>query len=309
MNYITSDNFQLRDSAVALGKFEGIHRGHQLLLSEIKEQKKNQLQSVVFTFDMPPSSALTGDHTYQQLFSKEERHLILERMGMDVLIEYPFTREFASLSPEEFVRDILVGKTGAKVVVVGTDFRFGKKRSGGIDDLKHLSDALGYKLIVKEKLQENHADISSSRIRELLEKGKMEEVLGLLGRPYSVTGTVVHGKALGRTIQIPTVNQLVDHNKLTPPDGVYVSGIRIGEEYFYGITNVGVKPTVESDKIKGVETYIFDFDRDVYGKSIEVYFLHYCRPEMKFSSVGLLKEQMEKDIAYAKQYVQGYRLC
>ncbi len=307
MNYITSEDFSLKHSAVALGKFEGIHRGHQLLLSEIKKQETKHMNSVVFTFDMPPGSALSGDHAFRQIYTKDERHTILKNLGMDVLIEYPFTREFASLSPEAFIKDILVGKVGAEVVVVGTDFRFGKKRSGGISDLKRLSDSLGYQLIVKEKLQEDREDISSSRIRSLLAEGKMEEVLKLLGRPYSIAGKVVHGRALGRTIQIPTVNQRIDPVKLTPPNGVYVSCVHLEDELFYGITNIGVKPTIEGESEKGVETYIFDFDRDVYGKEITVDFLHYCRPEMRFDSVGMLKEQMLRDITYGKEYIKGVK--
>lgn len=307
MNYITNDDFHLKDSAVALGKFEGIHRGHCLLLDEIRQQKKNHLQSVVFTFNMPPRSALTGDRNYQQIFTKEERHIILEKMGMDVLIEYPFTKEFAALSPEDFIRNILVGKAGARVVVVGTDFRFGRKRSGSVKDLERLSGVLGYELIVKEKLQDHHEDISSSRIRRLLETGSMEEVNSLLGRPYSITGSVVHGNALGRRINIPTANLLADPGKLIPPNGVYVSRVSIGEDCYCGITNVGVKPTVDTSRIKGVETYLFDFDRDIYDEIIEVDLLHYCRPEMKFESVELLKAQMQKDISFGRHYLEGVK--
>lgn len=307
MNYITSSNFKLYDSAVALGKFEGVHRGHQLLLNEINKHKNNQLQSVVFTFNMPPRLALGRETAYQQIFTREERHDILEKMGINVLIEYPFTKEFASLSPDEFVKDILVRKAGARVVVVGTDFRFGKKRSGGIKDLMRLSKPLGYKLIVKDKLQEGNVDISSSRIRSLLESGSMEEAAGLLGRPYCVRGTVVHGKALGRTIEIPTVNLLAEKGKLTPPNGVYVSKIHIGDETHFGITNVGVKPTVEDHPVKGIETYIFDFDQDVYDRDIEVELLHFCRPEIKFQSIKLLKAQMQKDISFGKQYIKGVK--
>ncbi|MBQ9156014.1 MAG: bifunctional riboflavin kinase/FAD synthetase [Eubacterium sp.] len=308
MQYITSSDFHLTDTAVALGKFEGIHRGHQLLLHEIIRQEDRQLKSVVFTFDMPPRFALSGDMGYQQLFTKEERHTILERMGIDVLIEYPFTRDFAALSPEEFVRDILVGKAGAKVVVVGTDFRFGKKRSGGVEDLERYSRDLGYELIVIDKLKEDHKDISSSRIRDLLMEGKMEDVTHLLGRGFSLAGPVIHGKALGRTINIPTANQQPEEGKLTPPNGVYVSRVHLGDEVCYGITNVGVKPTVDDSCKKGVETYIFDFDRDVYDQFIEVELLHYCRPEMRFESVDALKEQMQMDIQFGKSYVKGVDL-
>lgn len=306
MKYIKSEDFHLENTAVALGKFEGIHRGHQLLLDEIIKQKKNGLQSVVFTFDMPPRSVLKGERDYQQIYTKEERHQLLKRQNIDILIEHPFTREFASLEPEEFVRHVLLEKAGAKAVVVGTDFRFGRKRSGDINVLKELSETFGFKLIVIDKLKVDQEDVSSTRIRNFLEHGQMEEAERLLGRPYSIVGTVVHGKALGRTIQIPTVNQITDHTKLIPPNGVYVSKVHVDGETFYGITNIGVKPTVEEHAIKGIETNIFNFDQDIYGKIIEVELLHYHRPEMRFASVNELRACMTDDISYAKDYIRQF---
>lgn len=309
MKYIKDPEFQLENTAVALGKFEGLHRGHQLLFHEIKKQKKAGLQSVVFTFDMPPRSALEGDTAYQQIYTKEERRILLEELQIDILVEHPFTKEFASQTPEEFVRDVLVGKAGAKVVVVGKDFRFGKKRSGDTAVLQKLASKYGYQLIVIEKLQMDHQDVSSTRIRAYLEKGEMEKAAELLGRPYTIVGEVVHGKALGRTIQIPTANQIANKNKLMPPNGVYVSRIKIkGEEKeFYGITNVGVKPTVEEHAVKGIETNILDFDKNIYGQKIAVELLHYKRPEMHFASVDELRHQMEQDVAFAVQYAQKNR--
>lgn len=306
MKYIKSEEFHFENTAVALGKFEGIHRGHQLLLDEIIKQKQNGLQSVVFTFDMPPRSVLKGERDYQQIYTKEERHLLLERQDIDILIEHPFTREFASLEPEDFVRHVLLEKTGAKAVVVGTDFRFGRKRSGDIHVLQKMAESCGFQLIVVDKLQMDHEDVSSTRIRNLLKEGQMEEAEKLLGRPYSVVGTVVHGKALGRTIQIPTVNQIVEQEKLVPPNGVYVSRVHVDGEIFYGITNIGVKPTVENHGVKGIETNIFHFDQDIYGKTIEVELLHYHRPEMRFSSVNELRACMTDDISYAKDYIRQF---
>ena len=222
------------------------------------------------------------------------------------MIEHPFTKEFAAQTPEEFVRNVLVEKAGAKKIVVGKDFRFGKKRSGDVNLLKELAPKYGYELIVIEKLQMRHKDVSSTRIRAHLEKGEMEEAKQLLGRPYAVIGEVVHGKALGRTIQIPTANQIADKNKLMPPNGVYISRIFIyGEkDFYYGITNVGVKPTVEEHAAKDVETNIVDFNRDIYGKVIRVELLHYRRPEMQFDSLDDLRKQMEKDVNAAVQYAQ-----
>ena len=306
MEYINSPDFKLENTAIALGKFEGLHRGHQLLLDEIQKQKNKGLKSAVFTFDMPPKSALSGDRGYEQIQTKEERKQILARRGIDILIEHPFTKEFSSLSPEDFIRKVLVEKAGAKAVVVGTDFRFGKKRSGGIEHLKALSKELGYELIVLHKLTDEEGDISSTRIRELIASGDMEKAGELLGRPCFLMGKVIHGKELGRTIQIPTVNQKVPPNKLTPPNGVYVSRIRVRGKSYYGITNIGVKPTVENEHVKGIETNIFDFSENIYDETIVVELLHYKRPEQKFSSVEELKNHMMDDIAFAKEYIRHF---
>ena len=174
MEYITSSDFHFKDTAVALGKFEGIHRGHQLLMDEVKKQELHGLRSVVFTFDRPTRLTLTGDTEYKQIYTKKERREILEKRGIDILIEHPFTKEFAALTPDRFIREVLVEKVGAKVIVVGTDFHFGKNRSGSITDLEKLEEECGYHLIVVEKLQLNGKDISSTRIRASLEKGAME---------------------------------------------------------------------------------------------------------------------------------------
>ena len=307
MEYITSSDFHFKNTAVALGKFEGIHRGHQLLMDEVKKQELHGLQSVVFTFDCPTRLTLTGDTKYKQIYTKEERKTILEKRGINILIEHPFTKEFAALTPERFIREVLVEKVGAKVIVVGTDFHFGKNRSGSILDLEKLEEECGYHLIVVEKLQLDGKDISSTRIRASLEKGDMEEASALLGRNYSVSGEIVHGNALGRTIQVPTINQKVPSFKLLPPNGVYVSKIHWNDEVYYGITNIGTKPTVNDTSEKTVETNIFDFDKDVYGEKMVVELLHYHRKESRFSSVEALQTQLFKDIEFGKQFVAKIR--
>ncbi len=307
MQYITEEEFHINHSAVALGKFEGIHRGHQLLLNAIRHPDNTELQSVVFTFSTPPAVLLKHAEGYQTIYTKEERHEILEQLGMDVLIEYPFTREFAAQTPEEFIKNILVKKVGAKLIVVGEDFHFGKKRSGSVRDLEAYAGECGYELRVIPKLQMEGEDVSSTRIRRCLAAGQMEKASMLLGRPYSITGTVVHGKALGRTIQIPTINQIVEDNKLAPPNGVYVSRVILPDDsqVHYGITNVGVKPTIEQNLKKGVETNIFDYEGDLYDQNVRVELLHYRRPEMKFDSIEALTAQMQSDIAYGKEYAAG----
>lgn len=303
MEYINHTEYQLKNTAVALGKFEGIHLGHQLLIDKVLAQKEKGYRSVVFTFDRPPASVIKGDSMIQQIYTKEERRALLSNMGLDVMIEHPFTREFMNLTPEEFIRDILVDKVGAKVIVVGKDFRFAKNRSGDVNMLEDLSEELGYELIVFDKLAIDGHVVSSTRIRDLLDHANMEEAETLLGRPYTVIGEVVKGNQLGRAVLgIPTANQIVPSGKMIPPHGVYVSRIFIDDKEYHGITNVGVKPTVEDKKIKGVETNIFDFDEDIYGKTIKVELLHFCRNEMKFGSLQELIIQMNKDICFAKQY-------
>ena len=275
-------------------------------MDEVKKQELHGLQSVVFTFDRPTRLTLTGDTKYKQIYTKEERKTILEKRGINILIEHPFTKEFAALTPERFIREVLVEKVGAKVIVVGTDFHFGKNRSGSILDLENLEEC-GYHLIVVEKLQLDGKDISSTRIRASLEKGDMEEASALLGRNYSVSGEIIHGNALGRTIQVPTINQKVPSFKLLPPNGVYVSKIHWNDEVYYGITNIGTKPTVNDTNEKTVETNIFDFDKDVYGEKMVVELLHYHRKESRFSSVEALQTQLFKDIEFGKQFVAKIR--
>ncbi len=302
MQYITSSEFQIQNTAVALGKFEGIHLGHQLLINEVKKQRENGLNSAIFTFDMPPKAVLHDDMRYSQIYTKIERKRILERQGIDILIEHPFTKEFAALSPEEFIRDVLIKKADVKAVVVGSDFHFGKRRSGNVDTLRAAAKEYGFQLIVLNKIMQRNGDISSTRIRKLIEYGMMEEASLLLGRNFSIYGEVIHGKALGRTIQIPTANQKPDEKKLVPPNGVYFSLIHLDDKVYKGITNIGVKPTVEMVPEKGVETHIFDFSQDIYGRNIEVELLHFHRAELRFKNVEDLCLQMQHDILVAKKY-------
>ena len=299
MQYITSSEFQIQNSAVALGKFEGIHLGHQLLLNEIKKQKEKGLNSVVFTFDIPPKAVLHADMRYNQIYTKIERKRILEREGIDTLVEHPFTKEFAALRPEEFIRNVLIREMDVKAVVVGSDFHFGKKRSGNVETLRAAAEAYGFQLIVINKVQQKSGDISSTRIRKLIEYGMMEEAAVLLGRNFSIYGEVIHGKALGN---IPTANQKPDEKKLVPPNGVYFSLVHLDDKVYKGITNIGVKPTVEAVPEKGVETHIFDFSGDIYGKNIDVELLRFHRAEMRFDNVEELCAQMQHDILVARKY-------
>lgn len=309
MEYIAkTTDFQLHNTAVALGKFEGLHRGHNLLLLELYKYHDQGLKSVMLTFDLPPKAVIRNEYDCV-IYTKEERKRILEQTPLQYLVEYPFTEEFSKLSPEEFIKDILVGKLGAKRVVVGDDFHFGYKRSGNVEILKELSAKYGYELTVIPKLQDFGQDVSSSRIRKCLSSGNMEEANRLLGTPpFTVYGEVVHGKQLGSSVlQMPTANQILPAIKYLPPNGVYVSRIIYKDKIYYGISNIGVKPTVDENFKKGLETFIFDFDEDLYGANLEVQLLYHVRPEQKFASMEELKKQMYEDAEFGKNYIKNMK--
>ncbi len=282
-------------TAVTLGKFDGIHRGHQKLFNHILALKEQGLQSVCFALN-------AGDGA--QLFTAKERLEAVEAFGFSCLIECPFVPEISGMSPEEFAREVLMKRLAAKVVAVGTDFRFGYQRAGDAYLLKSLGERCGFQTDILEKERYEGREISSTYVREALEDGQMELVRELLGRPFSVSGTVQHGMQLGRTLGIPTVNLIPPAGKLLPPNGVYASRTIIDGVSYPGITNVGYKPTV-SGKFRGVETHLFDVDLDLYGVSIVTELYRFERPERKFPSPEDLREQLLRDISFGKGYFGG----
>ena len=308
MEYIANTtDFQLKNTAVALGKFEGLHRGHQLLLKELVSFQKQGLSSVMFTFDLPPKAVIRHDYE-KVIYTKDERRRKLEKTSLNYLIEHPFTEQFSRLRPEEFIKEVLVDKVGVKQIVVGADFHFGYRRSGNVEILKELAPKYGYGVTVIPKLQVRGEDVSSSRVRACLKEGRMEEANVLLGEPYTVFGEVVHGKKLGaKVLGMPTANQIPPANKFLPPNGVYVSKIIYQDEVYFGISNIGVKPTIDDHIAKGVETFIFDFDEDIYGTVLEVQLLDYERPEQKFASFEELAAKMRKDADYGRRYARHYQ--
>lgn len=281
-------------SAVTIGKFDGIHKGHQILLQEILACKKQGMQAVVFTFDMPLASFF-GNKVQKELTTKEEKRRIFEEMGIDVLIEFPINKETAAISPEDFIEKILHEKLHAVRIAAGPDLSFGFKGAGNSDLLKKLGKKYGYSVFISDKLSIQGREISSSLIREDVEAGLMEPVFDLTGRYYSFTGEVTHGKKLGRTINMPTINLIPAPNKLLPPCGVYYSRIRIEDELYFGITNIGMNPTVSEENSLRVETFIYDFNRDIYGMEVTVEVMAFKRPEMKFVSLDDLVCQLELD--------------
>jgi len=291
----TTEFLLMEPSVVAIGKFDGIHRGHKELLNEVIKYKEKGLKAVVFTFD-PPPSVLFGDGSRKEITLRDEKRKIFEEMGIDVLIEFPLNRQTAATEPEDFVRNLLVKQMNAKQIVAGTDVSFGNKGKGDGALLMRLSEELGYGVSLIDKIGFEGREISSTYVREEVALGNMETVERLLGAPYFVSGIVSHGKKLGRTIGMPTANLELSPDKLLPPNGVYYSRVDIEGKTYNGITNIGTKPTVSDEVKMGAETFIYDFEGVLYDKEIKVELLSFKRPEMKFHSVKELKAQMEKDI-------------
>lgn len=309
MRYIAdTTEFQIEEpTIVTLGKFDGRHRGHQKLLLTMQELKSSLgYPTAIFTFGTPPLSMMSGQ-PQTVITTNLERRANMEKMGVDYLVEYPFSEETRRMKPEDFVKDILAGRMQAKVIVVGPDCSFGYKGAGDARLLKQLEETLGYRLHVIEKEKDHLRDISSTYIREELEKGNVEKANALLGEPYAVHGEVVHGNHIGTSILgFPTANLLPPPIKRLPRFGVYVSRVLVDGTYYRGVTNIGRKPTVEGRNPVGVETYIFDMHQDLYGKVIEVQLLAFDRPEQKFSSLEELKQRIEMDKVFAADYFERH---
>ncbi len=281
-------------SVVTIGKFDGIHLGHRELVRSVKtfaDTCGREVNTVLFSFDMAQVYLLTH----------KERRKLLEREGIRTVVECPFTPEIITMEAEDFIRKILADRLHAVHVVVGPDFHFGYGRRGDAHLLEQMGEELGFSVEVVPEVEYENEKISSTRIRNCVSEGNMEDASGMLGYPYFVTGQVIHGRHLGRTIGVPTANMIPGKKKLLPPNGVYCTISKIGDKKYPGITNIGTKPTVDGQFI-GVETYLFSFDGDVYGETEEVRLLHFVRPEKKFDSLELLREQISQDHAVGEAY-------
>jgi riboflavin kinase / FMN adenylyltransferase len=308
MEYVAGNtDFIYKNTAVTLGKFDGLHLGHQELINRVVSFKQQGLTTVMFSFLMHPGN-LFSDKEFELIYTEEEKVAKLKNAGIDVLISYPFTEETRSMEPEAFIKEILVDKLDVKVIVVGKDFRFGYRARGDVGLLKQYEQAYGYQVIAIDKRTWKSDVISSSAIRKAIKQGDLEAANAMLGSPYTIRGEVVHGRRIGRTIGMPTTNLVPAPSKLLPPCGVYVSKTRIDRAQHDGVTNIGYKPTVGEEEYIGVETYIFDYEGDLYGKIIEVKLLDYMRPELKFGSLEELIIKMREDILIAKQYLKKHSL-
>ena len=297
MIYLQNDDarqFHTTNTAIALGKFDGIHVGHQLLIDGLKQERIKGRRALVFTFGSSPADVLSGG-SKKNIYTPEEKAYYFSKLGVDMLLEYPFTKEFASISPETFVEQYLVKQLGVHAVYVGEDFHFGRGRSGNVGVLKLLGEQYGFEVHAIPKKTQHGKVVSSTAIRDMLES-HLWIANEMLGNPYFIYGEVVHGNHLGHTIGFPTINQNIPDMKLVPAYGVYASRVCIDGKYYRAISNLGQKPTIEGYRKVGLETHILNFDGDLYGQRLQVELLFYIRPEEKFASVDELKAQIQNDI-------------
>ena len=326
MQIISGDaQFHIDDkTAVAIGKFDGVHMGHQKLLKHILDKKDQGMKATIFTFDPPPAvffSQLSqnsipnskeiataekkGKTILTQLLTREEKRRKFENLGVDILVEFPMNLETAHTAPEDFVRRILHEQMNVAYVAAGDDLSYGYKGRGNFALLNELAPELGYRTHAIKKLQMFGRNVSSSFIKEEILKAEMERAAELLGEHYYVGGFVEHGKKLGRTIGFPTVNLLPPSEKCLPPNGVYFSEVKIDGQTYNGMTNIGLRPTVSDNGQISVETYIYDFDEDLYGKYLEISLLTFHRKEQRFSGVEALKAQLDQDLEAGRNFFES----
>ena len=296
--YTNLEDFKgVKNPVVTTGTFDGVHLGHQKIISRLKDVAREEKgETVLLTFSPHPRMVLFPDDNELKLLNTlPEKIELLDKYGVDHLIIYPFTKEFSRLTSIEFVRNILVNSIQTKRLVIGYNHHFGRNREGSFEHLKEYGPLYGFEVEEIPAKDIDHIQISSTKIRNALLEGNVELATDYLGHTYTLTGTVVTGKKLGRTIGYPTANiQVKDQYKLIPGDGVYAVRIKHKNVFYGGMLNIGNNPTVEG-KGKSIEVNIFDFDKVIYGDEATIYFVERLRDEVKFNNLEELKEQLAKD--------------
>ncbi|MGB8426266.1 MAG: bifunctional riboflavin kinase/FAD synthetase [Desulfobacterales bacterium] len=291
-------------AVVTIGNFDGVHLGHQALFHEVVEKAEAiDGTSVAMTFEPHPMRVLNGANHPPLITILDQKIDLIQRLDIDVLIVVPFTRQFAALSPREFVEDVLIRKIGMTAIVVGKDYTYGRNREGTVGLLKTFAELFDFEVLLSDWIQairDPEGRISSTRIRELVIEGHVDEVQPLLGRYYQIRGTVTTGRNRGgRLLGFPTAN-ITLQDELCPKTGVYAVTVLCGNEQFDGVANIGYSPTFD-DHLFTVEVYILDFDRNIYDRKIRVNFIKRIRDELKFSSIAALSEQIKKDVIEARR--------
>jgi riboflavin kinase / FMN adenylyltransferase len=295
-----------KKTILTLGTFDGVHIGHAAILKKLTQNTADgKFESAVLTFFPHPRMVLQGKSDLKLLNTINEKIDLLEKIGIENLIIHPFDANFSQLSAEEFVKTVLVDQLHIQKIIIGYDHRFGKNRTANIDDLTAFGLKYGFEVEQISAQEINDISISSTKIRTALEDGEINLANEYLGYSYFLSGTVVKGKQLGRTIGFPTANiELEEEYKLVPKNGVYIVAAEIDGKSVYGMMNIGFNPTVQGKK-RTIEVHFFDFDSDIYDRHIRVAILQRIRSEEKFESVELLKIQLGKDKDFSIQYIQN----
>ncbi|MDO3644614.1 bifunctional riboflavin kinase/FAD synthetase [Mucilaginibacter sp. L3T2-6] len=292
------DEFTRLDNAVVtIGTFDGVHTGHRKIIADLKQlAAETNGETVLLTFFPHPRMILhPEDESIKMINTIGEKAEMLEELGIDHLIITPFSRDFSNQSAEEYIRDVLVNKIGTKKIVIGYDHRFGKDRQGGLSDLQRLGPAFGFDVIEIPEQDIYEVAVSSTRIREALLNGAIELANTFLSYPFFITGRVVRGDQIGRTIGYPTANIVISEKyKLIPVDGIFAVKVKIDGESYGGMAYIGTRPTINGVR-RNIEVNIFNFDREIYNQEIRMEFYNFVRDDMKFDSLDALKEQIRKD--------------
>lgn len=293
-----------KKTILTLGTFDGVHIGHKKILEKITQNTENEkYESLVLTFFPHPRMILQEESAIKLLNTITEKIDLLEKTGIENLVIHPFDESFSRLTAEEFVREILVEQFHIQKIIIGHDHRFGRNRTANIDDLIDFGKKYGFEVEQISAQEINEISVSSTKIRNALEEGDIVLANKYLGYEYFLTGTIIKGKQLGRTIGFPTANLKIEENyKLIPRNGVYIVSRIINNKTVFGMMNIGFNPTVNGEN-QTIEIHFFDFEADLYHQKITVSLLHRIRSEQKFDSVVLLKEQLEKDQNYAKAFL------
>ena len=291
-------------TVLTIGTFDGVHLGHQKIVERVVTTARQEgLLATVFTFFPHPRMVVQHDKGLKLIHTLEEKKQLLQQLGVDLLVVQPFNEAFAQLTAEEFVSTILVQRLNVKKVIIGYDHRFGRNRAANIDDMRLFGKKYGFAVEEISVQEVDEVSVSSTKIREALNKGDVTTAEHYLGTPYSLTGRVVHGLKLGRTLGYPTANiQVTEEYKLIPKDGVYAVYSYIDGRKVYGMMSIGKNPTIEG-KGSSIEVYFFDFNGDLYDQKLTIEFVQYLREEQKFATIDLLKKQLQDDETAARKAI------
>ena len=290
------ENIDITKSAICVGTFDGLHKGHQTIINQtIKQAKRLNAKSIVFTFWPHPHEIIFPNKTVYYLNTFQEKIDLFSKSGIDYLILYPFDKTFANKTSKEFIDDFLIKRLKMKFFVIGYDHQFGKEREGKYETLKNVAQELDFGIERIEQQSANNVLISSTKIRSLIKEGELELANQLLGYTYFISGKVIRGQQIGSSIGFPTANIQIAQNKIMPQVGVYCIEAKINNKIRQGIANVGFKPTVEESRTLSLEVHFFDFHDNIYHQELSILFYKKIRDEQKFNSLSELKQQITKD--------------